>query len=134
MGYSYEIEYISTNTFGPADGLSKLPAGPDVHFDENDFAMNFVVSQIQELTVSIGCICGVYVQYIASNCSPCITISREPSKVPYKPWKTSERPWKRIHIDFAGPFLNRMFLVIIDAHSKWPGSNTTPWYNCNYNN
>ncbi|CAC5359621.1 unnamed protein product [Mytilus coruscus] len=29
-------------------------------------------------------------------------------------------PWKRIHIDFAGPFLDQMFLIIIDAHSKWP--------------
>ncbi len=28
--------------------------------------------------------------------------------------------WKRIHIDFAGPFLGKMFLIIVDAHSKWP--------------
>ena len=26
---------------------------------------------------------------------------------------------KRIHIDYAGPFMNRMFLVIVDAHTKW---------------
>ena len=25
----------------------------------------------------------------------------------------------RLHLDFAGPFENRMFLVIFDAHSKW---------------
>ena len=29
------------------------------------------------------------------------------------------RPWPRLHLDFAGPFLNYMFLVIIDAHTKW---------------
>ena len=29
------------------------------------------------------------------------------------------RPWSRLHLDFAGPFLNYMFLVIIDAHTKW---------------
>ena len=23
------------------------------------------------------------------------------------------------HIDFAGPFLGKMFLIIVDAHSKW---------------
>ena len=23
-------------------------------------------------------------------------------------------------MDFAGPFLNRMFLIVVDAHSKWP--------------
>ena len=27
--------------------------------------------------------------------------------------------WSRIHLDFAGPFLGRMFLVLVDAHSKW---------------
>ena len=29
------------------------------------------------------------------------------------------RPWSRLHIDYAGPFLGQMWLVIIDAHSKW---------------
>ena len=29
------------------------------------------------------------------------------------------RPWARIHLDFAGPFLGQMFLILIDAHSKW---------------
>ena len=23
-------------------------------------------------------------------------------------------------MDFAGPFLGRMFLVVVDAHAKWP--------------
>ncbi len=27
---------------------------------------------------------------------------------------------ERIHIDYAGPFLNKMFLVVVKAHSKWP--------------
>ena len=25
-----------------------------------------------------------------------------------------------MHVDFAGPFLDKMFLVVVDAHSKWP--------------
>ena len=29
------------------------------------------------------------------------------------------KPWQRIHVDFAGPFLVRMFLVVVDA-AKWP--------------
>ncbi len=28
-------------------------------------------------------------------------------------------PWQRIHIDFAGPFLGKMYFLVIDAHSKW---------------
>ena len=23
-------------------------------------------------------------------------------------------------MDFTGPFLNKMFLTVVDAHSKWP--------------
>ena len=29
-------------------------------------------------------------------------------------------PWERIQIDFAGPFMHKMFMIITDAHSKWP--------------
>ena len=36
------------------------------------------------------------------------------------PWQLAERPWQRIHIDFAGPFLQQMFLIVIDSFSKWP--------------
>ena len=25
-----------------------------------------------------------------------------------------------LHVDYAGPFLGKMFLVVVDAHSKWP--------------
>ncbi|KAL0161349.1 hypothetical protein M9458_045074, partial [Cirrhinus mrigala] len=28
-------------------------------------------------------------------------------------------PWSHIHVDYVGPFLGKMFLVIVDAHSKW---------------
>ena len=28
------------------------------------------------------------------------------------------RPWARIHIDHAGPFQGKLFLVVVDAHSK----------------
>ena len=29
------------------------------------------------------------------------------------------RPWARIHADYAGPFMSKMFLLMVDAHSKW---------------
>ncbi|XP_060072089.1 uncharacterized protein K02A2.6-like [Ylistrum balloti] len=35
------------------------------------------------------------------------------------PWLWPNKPWERVHIDYAGPFLNNMFLVVVDAHSKW---------------
>ena len=39
---------------------------------------------------------------------------------PLHPWVWPSRPWQRIHVDFAGPFLGKSFLVVVDAHSKWP--------------
>ena len=38
---------------------------------------------------------------------------------PLHPWEWPGKPWSRIHIDYAGPFQGRMFLVIVDSHSKW---------------
>ena len=42
-----------------------------------------------------------------------------PSTAPVQPWKWPTRPWATVHLDYAGPFLGRMFLIAIDAHSKW---------------
>ncbi|CAF4492109.1 unnamed protein product, partial [Rotaria sp. Silwood2] len=36
MGYTYDIEYCSTDKFGQADGLSRLPIGSDIKFDKQD--------------------------------------------------------------------------------------------------
>ena len=30
------------------------------------------------------------------------------------------------YIDFAGPFMGKMFLIVVDAHSKWPEVITVP--------
>ena len=38
---------------------------------------------------------------------------------PLQPWEWPGRPWSRLHVDYAGPFMGKMFLLIIDAHSKW---------------
>ncbi|UYV72834.1 K02A2.6-like [Cordylochernes scorpioides] len=35
-------------------------------------------------------------------------------------WKSAPAPWYRVHLDFAGPFMKRMFLIVIDSYSKWP--------------
>lgn len=32
-------------------------------------------------------------------------------------WSTTV--WQRIHSDYAGPFLNGLFLVVVDAYSQW---------------
>ena len=37
---------------------------------------------------------------------------------PLHPWVWPDAPWRRIHIDYARPFLGKMFFVVVDAHSK----------------
>ena len=43
-----------------------------------------------------------------------------PTEAPLHPWEWATTPWQRIHIDYAGPFQNSMFLVVVDAHSMRP--------------
>ncbi|XP_015778003.1 PREDICTED: uncharacterized protein K02A2.6-like [Acropora digitifera] len=57
---------------------------------------------------------------LAKACSGCQQNQNMPTKVPLHPWEWATTPWQRIHIDYAGPFQNSMFLVVVDAHSKWP--------------
>lgn len=52
-------------------------------------------------------------------CGTCAKHSKQPAKAMLHNWDWPTEPWKRIHIDYAGPFLNKMFLIVIDAHSKW---------------
>ena len=54
------------------------------------------------------------------ECLACQAVRNAPAPAPLHPWLWPTKPWERIHIDFAGPFLGRMFLVVVDAHSKWP--------------
>ena len=42
-----------------------------------------------------------------------------PPVAPLNPWKWPSRPWARLHLDFAGPIQVKLFLIMIDAHSKW---------------
>ena len=54
------------------------------------------------------------------NCVPCQTVKSAPTPAPLHLWVWPSKPWKRVHLDFAGAFLGRMYLIVIDAHSKWP--------------
>ena len=56
---------------------------------------------------------------MVQGCTRCQEMRGETPKVPLEPWRWPSRPWTRIHLDYAGPFMNHMFLIIVDAHSKW---------------
>ncbi len=52
-------------------------------------------------------------------CHNCQQTQPMPAKNELHPWRWPDRPWSRLHIDYAGPFMGKMFLIVIDAHSKW---------------
>ena len=53
------------------------------------------------------------------SCYQCQIHQHAPAVAPLHPWEWPQRPWSRVHVDYAGPFLGKMFLILIDAHSKW---------------
>lgn len=60
------------------------------------------------------------VQRVVNECDKCIRCLPDPPRSPPQPWIDAVRPWQRIHVDFAGPFEGAMWLIVIDAHSRWP--------------
>lgn len=60
------------------------------------------------------------IERTVKSCDECQRHRNNPCPAPIHPWVWPEAPWQRVHADFAGPFMNRMFLILVDAHSKWP--------------
>ena len=59
-------------------------------------------------------------QWGIKSCQSCQTSQSNPAATPLHPWVWTDTPWKRIHVDYAGPFLGHMLFIAVDAHSKWP--------------
>jgi transposase InsO family protein len=59
------------------------------------------------------------VEKLAKQCVRCQEMLQSPPAFPLQPWAWPDKPWSRIHIDYAGPVDGKMLLVIVDAHSKW---------------
>ena len=52
-------------------------------------------------------------------CSACQESAKSPPSSQPASWSWPGGPWKRLHLDFAGPYQGKMFLVIVDAYSKF---------------
>ena len=59
------------------------------------------------------------IEQLVKTCLICQKSRPAPASAPLHPWEWPSQPWSRIHLDFAGPFIGHMFLVLVDAHSKW---------------
>ena len=60
------------------------------------------------------------IEELGKSCPSCQVNQANTATGPLHPWIWPDTPWKRIHVDFAGPYLGHMFFVAVDAHSKWP--------------
>ncbi len=56
---------------------------------------------------------------LVKSCGRCQSTRSAPVVAQLHPWEWPSKPWCRLHIDFAGPFMGKMFIVIVDAMSKW---------------
>jgi len=66
------------------------------------------------------------IQNTVQGCLECQENQKTPPLAPLHPWSWPTRPWARLHLDYAGPVRGQMFLVLIDAHSKWIEAFCTP--------
>ncbi len=62
---------------------------------------------------------GETIEEWVKSCTQCQEFQKAPAKAPLHPWEWPEHAWSRLHADYAGPFLGKMFLVFVDAYSKW---------------
>ncbi|UYV72865.1 K02A2.6-like [Cordylochernes scorpioides] len=131
--HSYSIEYKPGRTNGNVDALSRLPLNespsevpnpPEVFFIESEHAA-ISSSEVANRTKALAQgLCwwpnmDKDIERMVSNCRICLSCSHDPPKTSVYPWIWPSRPWSRLHIDHAGPFQGKLFLVAVDAFSKW---------------
>ena len=58
------------------------------------------------------------IETLVKNCGKCQQNQKQPPEAPL-PWEWPGQPWSRLHVDYAGPFQGEIFLVLVDAYSKW---------------
>ncbi len=58
------------------------------------------------------------VEGMVKVCAGCQENRNTPDCAPLHPWEIPKLPWRRIHIDYAGPCQGKKFLILVDVYSK----------------
>jgi len=53
------------------------------------------------------------------SCNQCKLTRHAPQPTPLHLWEWPYRPWVRLYVDYAGPFLGQWLLIVVNAYSKW---------------
>ncbi|XP_063682609.1 uncharacterized protein K02A2.6-like [Bolinopsis microptera] len=59
------------------------------------------------------------IEKMVKLCEPCQLNQKKPARSTPHPWAKTMEAWERIHLDFCGPFLGSMWLIVICSYSKW---------------
>ncbi|XP_031349119.1 uncharacterized protein K02A2.6-like isoform X1 [Photinus pyralis] len=60
------------------------------------------------------------IERVAKQCVICNKFKPNPPLAEVLAYKQAKQVFERIHVDFFGPVRNKMFLVVLDACSRWP--------------
>lgn len=55
------------------------------------------------------------IEKVFKTCLICQENGANPTQT-FSAWPEAKNPWERIHIDFAGPFFNKMWLIVVDSY------------------
>ena len=59
------------------------------------------------------------IEEFVKNFEKCQVNQANPATVQPTSWSWPRKPWSRLHLDYAGPVENKMFLIIVDSCTKW---------------
>ena len=52
------------------------------------------------------------------SCKSCLSAAKAPP-IDCNSWQKTDKPWSRLHIDYAGPIKGTYFFVIVGSFTKW---------------
>ena len=52
------------------------------------------------------------IELLIKKCSKCASFQKNPPSERTHKWNEPQKPWKRLHIDFAGVFLKKYYLIV----------------------
>ena len=53
------------------------------------------------------------------SCAKCQSNVKMPAQAPLHPWEWPEQSWAQVHAGNVSPIQGKMFLVMVNAQSKW---------------